>query len=347
MKTTPYFTPVALSEGFAEVSNRTAIAVSPAVSHRAPEAGSRRMHPHPALTMMSLLAGVLLFALSAAAHAAWGQHDVDFSNYDVPLQDQITKDIKDKVLARLGEGKSTHDRYFIIPYAYENKGNDPEYSHSFLSVIRILADRGPGQLTPGLKVRSYKNRTFEAFTISWLPHDFLEHPHLCVFEGFGARLVPTMNQCPLSVGKDFTLADTIKLAVGDKVAVCMWGPYEITKNGFDLGVKRMRLLDEGSIKYRADDRLYRKDRVAINCFHAIAGLDKLFPNGGIFGTGFKMWGINGTTRVLIEYKARSAEKHLLLEPVDVKKDRFGFVYAPDRSGRGIYNPFARASAYHQ
>ena len=68
----------------------------------------------------------------------------------------------------------------------------------------------------------------------------------------------------------------------------MWGPYEIDKKAFDLVVERKRLLDSGAIKHRADDRLYRKDRVAINCFHAMAGLNELFPNGGLFGTGFKM-----------------------------------------------------------
>jgi hypothetical protein len=45
------------------------------------------------------------------------------------------------------------------------------------------------------------------------------------------------------------------------------GPYEIRKEAFDLGVKRKQLLDGGTIRYRADDRIARKDRVAINCFH--------------------------------------------------------------------------------
>ena len=87
---------------------------------------------------------------------------------------------------------------------------------------------------------------------------------------------------------------------------------EIAKQGFDLAVQRKRLLDGGTIKYRADDRLYRRDRVAISCFHAMAGLDDLFPNGGIFGTGFKMWGLNGTARVLIEYRRGRAIKAYFL-----------------------------------
>jgi len=273
------------------------------------------------------------------------QRNVDFSNYDKPLYPQIVDRIKARVSARLGEGSNPRDRYFIIPFAYQNEDNDPEFSHSFISVIRVLADNKQARLTPGLKKQRYKNREFEAFTISWLPRDFMANPHLCVFQGPGSRVIPEKNACPLSPGRNFNLAETTTLAVNDKSAVAMWGPYEISKPGFDLGVKRKQLLDGGTIKYRADDRLYRKDRIAINCFHAMAGLDELFPNGGLFGTGFKMWGFNGTARVLIEYTEKAHFKKLLLEPVDVKNDLYGFVYAPARNGPVPYNPTRNASAY--
>jgi hypothetical protein len=293
------------------------------------------------------LTGVLILSLSLVAEAGLFQKDPDFSNYDVPLYQQITNHIKAKVLARLGDGRNTRDRYFIIPFAYENKGNDPRFSHSFMAVIRVLADDKKSKLTQDLQKRTYKNREFEAFTISWLPHDFSTNPNLCVFDGFGSRIFPKLNDCPLSVGRDFKLDETIKLAVNAKNAVCMWGPYEISKEGFDLGVKRLRLLNGGTVRYRADDRLYRKNQVAINCFHAMSGLAELYPNGGIFGTGFKMWGINGTARVLIEYKAKARNKGLLLEPVNEKKDRYGFVYAPTRDSHDVYNPFKSASAYRE
>jgi len=290
----------------------------------------------------------VLFALLFAAHTAPGApRVVDFSSYDVPLYTQIVNRIKAKVSARLGEGTNTRDRYFIIPFAYEDKGNHPEFSHSFISVIRVFADNKQPKLTAGLKTRTYKNREFEAFTISWLPRDFMTNPHLCVFDGPGSRVIPQDNKCPISPGRNFSLEETIKLAVNEKNAVAMWGPYEIAKQGFDLAVQRKRLLDGGTIKYRADDRLYRKDRVAISCFHAMAGLDHLFPNGGIFGTGFKMWGLNGTARVLIEYRERAGDKGLLLEPVEVKNDRYGFVYAPTRDGVVPYDPVRNASAYRR
>jgi hypothetical protein len=213
-------------------------------------------------------------------------------------------------------------------------------------VIRVFADDKQAKLTPGLKTRTYKNREFEAFTISWLPYDFMTNPHLCVFDGPGARLDPKKNKCPLVRGRNFSLAETIKLAANDKLAVAMWGPYEIAKEGFDLGVKRKELLDSGKIKYRADDRFYREHHIAISCFHAMAGLDQLFPKGGLFGIGFKMWGFNGTARVLIEYKEKANFKGLLLEPVDVKNDRYGFVYAPKKNGAVPYHPIKNSSAYH-
>jgi hypothetical protein len=294
-----------------------------------------------------IFACVLLFGLRPATRAGLLKPDVDYSNYDQPLEEQLVDRIKDKIAARLGEGKNTRDRYFIIPFAYQNQGNDPGFSHSFISVVRVLEDDKQPQLTAGLRRGRYKNRNFEAFTISWLPHDFDKNPNLCVFEGAGARIDPAKNTCPVSPGRNFLLAETLKLAVNVKNAVGMWGPYEIKKEAFDLGVGRKRLLDSGKIRYRADDRIYRKEGVAINCFHAMAGLEQLYPNGGFLGTGFKMWGINGTARVLIEYTKKVQNRHLLLEPVNIKKDLYGFVYSPEKGAPRLYNPFPQAAAYHR
>jgi hypothetical protein len=295
---------------------------------------------------MSLRIFALLVSLPFVAQGGLIKHDVDFSNYDTPLYTQIVDRIKAKIAPRLGKGPLEHERYFMIPFAYEDKGNHPELSHSFISVIRVFATIKEPKLTPGLPTRTYKGWEFEAFTISWLPADFLTNPNLCVFRGPGSRVFPKNNHCPISPGHNFNLAETIKLAADAKNAVAMWGPYEIAKPGFDLGVRRKNLLDSGKIKYRADDRLYRKDKVAISCFHAMAGLDQLYPNGGLFGTGFKMWGFNGTARVLVEYTGKAHYKKLLLDPVDVKEDRYGWVYAPTRNGRVPYDPLKVASAYH-
>jgi hypothetical protein len=289
----------------------------------------------------------LLFSPCVPVHAELLKGDADFLNYDAPLFQQIVNRIKAKLAARLGEGVNTQNRYFIVPFAYQNKRNNPEFAHSFISAIRVLAHGKQPKLTSGFRRGIFKNRDFEALTISWLPHDFDTNPHQRVFDGVGSLVDPKENKCPISVGRNFRLDETLKRAVSDKNAVGMWGPYEIKKEAFDLAVKRKQLLDGGTIGYRADDRLYRKDQVAINCFHAMPGLEELYPNGGFLGTGFRMWGINGTARVLIEYTKKVRNKGLLLEPVDIKKDLYGFVYAQERNSRGLYDPFPNASAYHQ
>jgi hypothetical protein len=289
----------------------------------------------------------LLFSLCVQAHAGLFKPDIDYSNYDVPLYDQVVNRIKAKVAARLGEGKNTVDRYFIVPFAYQDRGNRPARAHSFISVIRVFADNKQPHFIPGLREGRLRNREFEAFTVSWMPADFASNQDLCVFDGFGSRIDPYLNKCPIVPGKCFRLPETLKLAVLFKNAVGMWGPYEIKKEAFELGVKRLVLLDGGTIRYKADDRLTRKDQKAINCFHAMEGLDQPFPAGGFLDTGFRMWGIDGTARVLIEYTTAVRDRGLILEPVDIKKDLYGFVYAPKKDSCGVYNPFRNASAYHE
>src|ERR1700745_4280553 len=107
---------------------------------------------------VSLRILVLLLCLSWVAQAGVINPEVDFSSYDVPLYAQIVNRIKAKIAPRLGNGPLKRERYFIIPFAYQDRGNHPEFSHSFISVIRVLADNKQPKLTPGLKLRRYRNR---------------------------------------------------------------------------------------------------------------------------------------------------------------------------------------------
>src|SRR5258707_13076166 len=69
----------------------------------------------------------LLFNPCVSVGAGLLKADVDFSNYDVPLYEQIVNRIKAKVAARLGEGVNTQDRYFIVPFAFQKRGNNPHF----------------------------------------------------------------------------------------------------------------------------------------------------------------------------------------------------------------------------
>jgi hypothetical protein len=74
---------------------------------------------------MSFRTFVFLLALPIVAQAGAPPQGVNFSNYDVPLYTQIVDRIKDRVSARLGEGKNMRDRYFIMPFAYQEPRESP------------------------------------------------------------------------------------------------------------------------------------------------------------------------------------------------------------------------------
>ena len=58
---------------------------------------------------------------------ARGCADVDFSNYDTPLFEQIVNRIKAKIAPRLRQGPLNHARYFMIPFAYQDEGASASY----------------------------------------------------------------------------------------------------------------------------------------------------------------------------------------------------------------------------
>jgi hypothetical protein len=57
-----------------------------------------------------------------------------------------------------------------------------------MTVIRVFAEGKRPRPNSEFKTGTYKGWNFEAYNISWLPADFMENPHLCVFNGVGSRL---------------------------------------------------------------------------------------------------------------------------------------------------------------
>src|SRR5215469_18131374 len=82
--------------------------------------------------------------------------DVDYSNYNVPLYEQIVNRIKAKGALHLGKGKNTRDRYFIVAFAYQDRWHTPQRSHSFISVIRLLPEGEQLGPTSGFKRGKFK-----------------------------------------------------------------------------------------------------------------------------------------------------------------------------------------------
>jgi len=71
----------------------------------------------------------LLFSPGVAVHGGLLKPDVNFSSYNVPLYEQIVNRIKAKGAPHLGKGKNTQDRYFIVPFAYQDRWHTPQRSH--------------------------------------------------------------------------------------------------------------------------------------------------------------------------------------------------------------------------
>src|SRR5215469_1661390 len=97
--------------------------------------GVGRKINRPEKTFVSRIATCALFALCSSVPVQAGliKPDVDYSNYQTPLLLQMVNRIKAKIADRLGPGENRRDRYFIIPFAYQNFGNSPNFSHSFIS----------------------------------------------------------------------------------------------------------------------------------------------------------------------------------------------------------------------
>src|ERR1700751_645365 len=106
---------------------------------RSSGSGGGRKINRPQKPIVSLVANCALFAFCYIVPVNVGllKPDVIYSNYQTPLLLQMVNRIKAKIAARLGPGENRRDRYFIIPFAYQNKGNSPDFSNSFISVVRV------------------------------------------------------------------------------------------------------------------------------------------------------------------------------------------------------------------
>ena len=128
-----------------------------------------------------------------------------------------------------------HGRYFIIRFRLRKQRERP----GIFALIHVghprFGDSRQPKTTAGLQARKFKNHEFEAFTISWLPHDFLQIPTSAFLRDLAPCLSHRGTSARCRWGKTSRLPEyDRRLAVHDKVAVCVWGPYEIHPEAFDL-----------------------------------------------------------------------------------------------------------------
>jgi hypothetical protein len=119
---------------------------------------------------------------------------------------------------QIDNSKSLRNRYFMVVWGYEGKGNLPRESHTFVSFYsgEDLAD---GRVKPA--------------TISWLPAD------------------GTVSLMGTERGRNFSLSETLAMACQAGRSVASWGPYEVSLDLYRQALARIRLLDSGSVAYNA------------------------------------------------------------------------------------------------
>jgi sugar phosphate isomerase/epimerase len=88
--------------------------------------------------------------------------------------------------------------------------------------------------------------------------------------------VEPMRRTP-EVGINMGWAETTKLYSSDKmkangVKIYMFGPYQISKNLYNMALVQIDKLESGSIKYICLDRFHRNKNIC-NCIHALSDLD--------------------------------------------------------------------------
>lgn len=148
-------------------------------------------------------------------------------------------------LAGAGSARAGED-YFLLMFGSQRVPNNPEYSHSFASFVRVTWEGdGPCPVNP----------VVEEHTISWLPCD-------------GQVRVYALKPRP---GRNWELHETIRWCVCNHMRVSLWGAYRICPELYYNALNHINLLESGQVRYKALDMGYSSDRVT-NCIHAVANV---------------------------------------------------------------------------
>lgn len=98
----------------------------------------------------------------------------------------------------------------------------------------------------------------EVVTISWLP------------ASTGGEVQPLRLRA--SVGRNWTLPETLAIMARNNARVSVWGPYETDAGRYEAAVAQARLLESGAVRFRSLDSFTRR-RDVVHCAHAITFAD--------------------------------------------------------------------------
>ncbi len=194
--------------------------------------------------------------------------------------------VRSNIEQRLDSGKIPNPSYFIVYNGSQGYGNMPRESHTFATYIK--ASKSSQQWT----------------TISFLPTDFASTKHINVFKDLGEAILQRIfGHAPEPVpGKNYTAKQSWTWAQEAGKSLAVWVPIRITEEKYEAGIARSKDLAAREVKYAADsDKFRTKEENAANCMQAVGDTSTCrMSKGGPFGTGWRVWGIPGTTHVVKE-----------------------------------------------
>jgi hypothetical protein len=146
------------------------------------------------------------------------------------------------------------EEYYCLVFSHDTHKPRPAYSHTWATFVKM----------------SDKQKVEKEFTISWYPQGKWR---LC------SGKVPGYNK---------SLKASVEDAIYDKEnprKVCMWGPYEISKESFTKAENRYNSLNKTYMYIALDSQRTRSDKnqPATNCIHAVSDIFPGLATGTKYG----------------------------------------------------------------
>jgi hypothetical protein len=141
------------------------------------------------------------------------------------------------------------ERYYVLVFGSQTTPRVPRYTHTWATVVKTL------------EVPACAPQVAEVHTISWMPADLTIHPW---------RFTP-------EPGRNLELHETIRMALGFRERVALWGPYEIYPRGYRRFLLQKAFMESGRVGYQCIDTVGAgADGSGCDCIHAITDMDPEF-----------------------------------------------------------------------
>src|SRR5262249_48471429 len=117
------------------------------------------------------------------------------------------------------------ERYYILVFGSERTIRVPRYTHTWATVVKTV------------EVPGCAPQVGEVHTIRWMPADLDIHPW----------------QFKPEPGHNLELHETIRMALGFREHIALWGPYEIYPRGYRRFLLQEGFMESGRVGYQCID----------------------------------------------------------------------------------------------